>query len=136
MPILSTADFPQVRAAIDPLLGEDELPDDVIALPVYRGAAEADVLRRLPNAATFLGEDGDRVRYAVIYLTAALLAPALPDVTSVQLGQSRYQQEPRDTWKRVGYLQGMAARQLASLIDPFGGDGHPKLFGLVPGTRG
>ena len=85
MSLLTSADYPAIRAALDVHLDAALLPDSVIALSVYHTAAEMEVTRRVPDAATRTGEDATRVKLAAIYLCAAALAPALPRILSQSL---------------------------------------------------
>jgi hypothetical protein len=81
---LAGADYAAVRAALRPDLEAAALPDHVIALPIYAGAAERRLATRLPTYAAVLaagGEAAERVRLALVYYTAALLAPAVPRLT-------------------------------------------------------
>ena len=85
MSLLTSADYPAIRAALDVHLDAALLPDSVIALSVYHTAAEMEVTRRVPDAATRTGEDATRVKLAAIYLCAAALAPAIPRLVSQTL---------------------------------------------------
>ena len=85
MSLLTSADYPAVRAALDVHLDSTLLPDSIIALNIYQGAAEMEVKRRDPLAETRTGDDATRVRLAAIYLCAAALAPAIPRLVSQTL---------------------------------------------------
>ncbi len=78
MPLLTDADYPAIRAAIDIELAVEDVPDDVIALPIYAGSGEAAVLALVPGAADLTGDDAERVKLAAILFTAALLVERLP----------------------------------------------------------
>lgn len=83
MPLLSAADYDNIRRAIRTDLAAATLPDTTIALPSYQAAGEAEVLRRDPLALTRAGVDGERVKQAAVLYTAALLARSLPVYTSI-----------------------------------------------------
>lgn len=85
MSLLTSADYPAIRAALDVHLDSTLLPDSIIALNIYQGAAEMEVKRRDPLAETRTGDDATRVRLAAIYLCAAALAPAIPRILSQSL---------------------------------------------------
>ena len=85
MSLLTSADYPAIRAALDVHLDSTLLPDSIIALNIYQGAAEMEVKRRDPLAETRTGDDATRVRLAAIYLCAAALAPAIPRLVSQTL---------------------------------------------------
>jgi hypothetical protein len=108
VPILTDDDFTAIRAAIDLSLDEGTLPDDVIALPIYRGRAEARVLARDPNAAsyTYGMPEYDAVKQAAILFAASLLAPivlaSIP--TSETIGTYKYN------------LAGLKPEQLAAAL--------------------
>ena len=78
--LLTVADYPAIRAALDTSLDADVLPDAVIALPIYHAAAEREVLARVPTVPT--EEALEQQRLAAIYLCAARLALALPQIES------------------------------------------------------
>src|SRR6188768_2427636 len=61
-------------------LTTDELPDAVINDPVYLGIVEAEVGQLVPDWAT--NPDLPTIKIATAYLTASLLVPAMPDITS------------------------------------------------------
>ena len=56
MTILDYSHYPAIRAAIDTSLDSEALPDDVISLPIYAGAADAEVETRDPLWATRQGD--------------------------------------------------------------------------------
>lgn len=84
MAILSVADYPAVRAAIDVSLGENNLPDSTIALPIFHAAAERWVRGRDPNAETYTpgSANAEAIKQSAIYACAALIIGANPNITS------------------------------------------------------
>src|SRR4051812_45313755 len=99
MPILSPADYPEVRAQLDLTLDGTMLPDATIGLDAFVGEAEREVLARDPLALSRTGDEAARVRLAAIYLTAARLALALPVLTSEETPEG--QRYARQAWDPV-----------------------------------
>ncbi len=136
MPILNPDDhYPSIRRAIAVDLDAEALPDVVIEDPIYLGAAEAEILRRVPNAASATGEDRRRIVSATILLTASLLAPAIPRIVEATLGDFRFK---RDTpsWSDVAADQRIRAQSElnavgARISDPI----EPVVFTAVRGRR-
>lgn len=97
MTLLTAAEYPSIRRAIDPSLDTTLLPDAVIADPIYLGEAERVILARAPESAT--ADDPELTAFvrACIYLTAALIAPALPYMTSetTDVASYRYARDPK-----------------------------------------
>lgn len=90
MPIITLADFPEIRAALDPTLDASNLPDSVIDLDIYRGRAEEWVISRNPAAASYAGAvDGysRAMRRAAVLATAAYLAVNPPQLLTETFGQ-------------------------------------------------
>jgi hypothetical protein len=80
MALLSSSDYPAIRAAIRTSLDERDLPDAIIALDIYSGEAN----RWAASQITITGPEatGQRANSAAIYYAAALLAPAVEQVTN------------------------------------------------------
>jgi hypothetical protein len=135
MAIFSLTEHAAVRAAIDVSLDEDTLPDDVITLEIFADAAEADLLQRDPVAATRPASEQPRVRRALVYYTAARIAPALPGYTSETLGAYKYSRPEWDGAKRAAELKALAERELAVLLES-GGYPLATTFARASGTRG
>ncbi len=137
MSLLSTSDFPAIRAALDVSLKTTTLSDAVIALPIYQGAAEAEVLARDPLAASRTGAALQHVVNAAIFLTAAYLAPALPALTAETIGKYSYQRDV-DWTARAAELRARADAELAALLTPATAQkgSPPTMFGVASGRRG
>lgn len=137
MSLLSTSDFPAIRAALDVSLKTTGLPDAVIALPIYQGAAEAEVLAQDPVAESRTGAALQHVVNAAIFLTAAHLAPALPAITAETIGKVSYQRDV-DWAARAGELRSRADAELAAVLAP--STAHrptpPSMFAVASGRRG
>ena len=118
MSIISSNEFPQVRAVLDVSLDTTSLPDEVITQDIYQGRAEREVLAYYPTAESFTGENKDRAKLAVILLTAAYLAPAVVRVTSVNVQgrDSNYSRKTFDPDLRADELREQAIAEL-ELID-------------------
>ena len=73
MPLVTPDDYDEIRAAIDLSLVGDQttVSDAVIDGSLYEPAAEAEVMRRVPNAASLTGDALAAAQRATIYLTAA-----------------------------------------------------------------
>src|SRR5262245_40663421 len=106
MALLQVADYPSVRAALDVRLAEGHFPSDqVIGLPIYAGQAEEAVLPRYPGAATAPPAAAPAVQRAVVYYTAALLCPAMPNLTAEDEAGYRYSAQARDWEARADELE-------------------------------
>lgn len=132
MALITSADYPAVRSALDIRLDSTILPDSVIAQKTYHTAAELEVKRRDPDAESRTGDDLTRVQLATIYLLAAFLAPAVPYVTQQSLGGSSFSVHDVDWKERAAQLRTRADDLLAEVTDVtvFG---H---FDKAPGRRG
>jgi hypothetical protein len=119
--LVTTAQYPAVRAAIDVTLTADALPDSVIGLTIFAGKAERDAIARATNGAAIVastaGDDFDRLRDVAILLCAALVVPALPQITQESVGQRDYEYRAVavDPLKRAAQLRAEAAVILAAL---------------------
>jgi hypothetical protein len=128
MPLLTDQDqlkfYDAVRAAIDISLSGGSLPDDIIKMSIYQGAAENWVLARDPNAGNYKegGSSPDagkysRVMNAVIYKTASLLCPAVPAITRDGLSSDEgYTRQALDTATRAQELADLATAELSAYL--------------------
>lgn len=136
MAILSSDEYPEIRAALDADLNANDLPDSIIAMTIYKDAADQDVLERDPDAATRTGEDANRVKRAAIYFCAARLAPVVVRLTSLSVTtrDMSYSRATFDPEERAAQLRNMAEEQLALVleVDP----ARPAFFSVAHGTRG
>jgi hypothetical protein len=136
--LVTTAQYPAVRAAIDVTLTTDEVPDGVIGLTIFAGKAERDAIARATNGVAIVastsGDDFDRLRDVAILLCAALLVPALPQLTSESVGQADYSYRVQgvDPLKRAAQLRAEATALLATLNGTYG---IPTQFTLATGGR-
>ena len=137
MALLSAADWEAVRAALDPEMSSDDLPDRIIEQPIYAVAAELELLARDPIAASRTGTAKAHIRNAGILLTASRIAPALIAITQQTLGSYTFSLSPTDWTKRAALLRVSAERELGMAM----GEAAPGLkpytmFGVARGRRG
>lgn len=141
---LSTVNFAdEVRAALDVSLTADRLPDASIQMRIYAGAALSEALRSYPDAVTALDHcdvpESGTVRSAVVLLTAALIAPAVPQIAQSRNEEGLSIQMAKVDWdKRAEELKARAGALLAGLAEDNGGTTNalPSMFGLARGRRG
>lgn len=140
MALITVADYPAVRAALDISLDAAAVPDAVIVLSIYHGAAELDVLARVPDAEGRAEPDLSRLRNAVIFLTAAKMARAVPAISAERTPTHEYTRHEVNWTKRGVELLADAERELAQVtvetppVEET--DEIPPLFGLASGRRG
>ena len=104
MALITTAEYPSVRFAIDFRLNSIVMPDDIIAQPIFVVEAELDVLAILPQAASFTGTSLTRVKNAVIYLTAIKMIPSVPQLIDQSIFGDREKYELIDWEKKIDNL--------------------------------
>ena len=139
MTILSSADYPAIRAALDVSLNAQQLTDATIGQDIFVGAAEAELLRRVPDAASRTGDDLKRVERALVWLTAALLAHSVVRITSmsVQTRDLSYSRQSFDPERKAAELRGRAEAEIVMLLTP--GEAtpsRPTMFTVAAGYRG
>jgi hypothetical protein len=110
--LLTDAESPSIRAAIDITLSPKNLPDAVVALPQYRDEAVRWVRRQDANVDTYSPDSDEfkQAQVAAIYACAALLVPFVPNLTGETYGSDyRYTRKEVDAnalmaylWKRAG----------------------------------
>lgn len=138
MALLVHADYAQVRAALSPLIDEDMLPDDIIAMDVYQGVVEAQVSDRVADAATIaLGSDAlaRRLRAAVALLIAARIAPVVQQVVMADQAGTVYRLQETDWLARAAELRS-SAEELLNTFDDEIELSRPTFFTLAVGRRG
>ena len=139
MTILSSSDYPAIRVALDVGLNAQQLPDAVIAQDIFLGAAEADLLRRVPTAASMAGEDLARVKRALVWLTAAFLAHSVIRITSmsIQTRDLSYSRQTFDPDEKAAELRARAEAEIGMLLTPTEvAPARPTMFPLAHGYRG
>lgn len=144
MAILTTLDYSAIRAALDVNITAQTLPDSVIAEDIFQGAAEDDVLRRVPDAETLTGDNLARVKRAAIWLTAAYLAHSVARITSmnIQTRDMSYSRQTFDPDEKAAELRQRAEREFAALlivipiVPTAPPSRRPTMFTTVGGRRG
>lgn len=139
MVILTSADWPAVRAALDTQLDTNSLTDATIALNFYSGAADQDVLKLDSDAESRTGEDSNRITRAAVSFCAARLAPVVIRLMSVSTtGRDlRYNKPVFDPKVRANELRGMAVEEINEVLFPGNlASSMPRQFTKVTGTRG
>ncbi len=136
MTIIRQADYEAIRKAIDVSLDSSVLPDSVIELPIYRDAAEAEVIAADADALTRSGSEAVAICNAAIYLCAARLAMAVPQLQSERMGADYQYTRQIDYSKRATELRTLADRELATILLPTTGQVKPTFFTVASGRRG
>lgn len=107
MAILGQEHFDAIRKAISLELTAKEIPDEVIALPIYQGTAERWAALIDPAIATRQNAELEAAQNAVILKTASLLVAALPILEREEFG-------PGEGFTRQKVDRAKTAEQLAS----------------------
>ena len=139
MAILSAGDYPAIRAALDVGLNAQQLPDATIAQGIFVEAAEAELVKKVPTAATMTGTDLARVKRALVWLTAAYLAHSVVRLTSlsVQTRDLAYSRQTFDPDEKAAELKARAQGEIGMLLTPVeSAVGRPTAFTLATGRRG
>ena len=136
MAFLTAAEYASIRAALDVSLDADALPDSIIELPIYSGSAELEIYRRDPELYSRTGVHKRRCINAMILLTAAYLAPAMPQITSETLGDVTHGYETINWIKLAAELRGRADSELSSVISATSVTPVPSMFSVATGGRG
>jgi len=139
MAILSSDEYPAIRAVLDTDLNDKNLYDSTIALDIYQGAADQDVLDLDPDAESRTGTDAERILRAAIYFCAARLAPAVVRITSlsIQARDLSYSKPVFDPEKRAAELRSMAEEEINEVLHPTDTSySMPTMFARAEGKRG
>jgi predicted nucleic acid-binding protein len=138
--LIGVGEYPAVRAALDVSLTAAALPDATIALDIFQGAAEREVLDRYPDASSQTGETLLSVIRAAVYLTAANLVGSMRTETETEVDDLRVRYAPVDSAKRYGELRAKAELELAALAPTASAEETSArmftFFGAAPGYRG
>ena len=138
MAILSSIDYPAIRAAIDVSLDDDDLSDTVIGYNIYLGSADLEVKDRITDAESKTGDDEIHVKAATVLITAALLSPSVPQLVSTKAGEDfQFQYDKRDWIKHATELRQRAEGHIQAVLAPTAdAPQRPTMFARVSGTRG
>lgn len=137
MPLVAPEHYEAVRFAIDTSLTASDLPAAVIAQPIYLGAADAEVKRRDPLWASRTGDAAQQLVQAAILLTAAYLAPAIPQLSAERYPEGYSYERATDYAQRAQELRQRAETLIQGVLAP--GDlaaSRPTLFAAACGRRG
>lgn len=139
MAILTSADWPDVRDAIDTQMDTNVLPNATIARNIFSGAADQDVLKIDPLAESRTDEDGNRVKRAAIYFCAARLIDVVfqPTSLSATTRDLRWSRQLTPAEAKANKLKGMAVEEINAILFPdTTAQSMPRVFSSVSGTRG
>lgn len=137
MPLLTSASYPSVRAALDIALDSEALPDSIIGLDIYLGAGMRDVIVIDPLAETRTGSELQHAQTAAVLFTAARLIGALPQIKSETRDTHAYTRQEVNVAARAAELRALAGAELDAYLDP--GDAtsdRPTVFAAGCGRRG
>lgn len=136
-PLLSTTNWPAVRAALDVSLDDKQLPDSIIGMDIYSGRAVREVTARVEGATALTGDSEKRVIAAAVFLTAANIAPALPSIMRAESQHLAIQRKEVDWNKRAADLRQAAEDEIAELLEPdTAGAYRPTMMARAKGRRG
>lgn len=139
MAILVPADWPAVRDAIDTQVDDNMLKDSTIALNIYSGAADQDVIKLDPDAESRTGDEGLAITRAAVYYCAARLIPVVLRILSLSTTTRdlRFTRSVPDAEQRANELRGMAVEEINEILTP-GAEAAsmPRMFTKVTGIRG
>lgn len=139
MPLFTSTDYPEVRAAIDTTLTDKQLPDATIAFDIHHAAAESMVTDFHADALSETGDNLTRCKRAAILFCAALLCPSVVRLTSVN-SQARghsFSQQTFDPEEKAAELKARAYANLEEVVAPSEtAQGRPTMFKAVSGQRG
>lgn len=113
MALLTSADYPEIRDAIDVSLDSDSLPDSVIGRSIYVGRAEAYIASRTTDT-------DDSAKRACIYYTAYLLVKleAIPALKSEDYGVGgNYSREPFNAVRKAAALLEQVEEELGETVE-------------------
>jgi len=135
--LLTSADYPSIRAAIETTLDSATLPDAIIALDLYVGAGMRDVLLIDPLAESRTGTALLHAQTAAILFTASRLVGALPQITLERFPDHEYRRREVDPQIQADTLRTRAEAELDAYLDV--GDlfsTRPTRFTVATGRRG
>ena len=135
--LLTATEYASIRGLLDITLDEDSLPDETIELPPYGPAAERWLLERDPIAGTRTGLQQSAILSALCCYAAALIAPAIPNLTAETQGPYIYSRQAVNWNERAAQLKARAEQELASVLTPGASVVRfPTMFTVAAGGRG
>lgn len=137
MALLTSADYPSIRAAIDITLDSTAVPDSIIALDLYSGAGMRDVLLIDPDAETRTEDELLHAQTAAVLFTAARLVRALPQVFKETFPDHSYERNKWDAASLAAALVAAAGAELDAYLEPgTTTSDRPTFFAVAHGRRG
>lgn len=103
--LIPQTDYAEVRALIDITLSPASLPDAIIALDSYKGAAQREVEAQTSDTQA-------HAKLAARLICAALLAPRVPQLTRESLPGASYDRKPYDIDLLVAELRTRALDEI------------------------
>jgi len=136
-PFIDATHFDSVRRAIDVDLTPEDLSDDVIGDDIYLTRAANQVLALDPDAESRENEAEAAIQRATIFLLAALLIPAMPQIVSEQYVDYRVKFDQLTQAERIQDLRNQAAAEIALAIGDEERGAYPRMpgFSLARGGR-
>lgn len=136
--VLGVGDYPAVRAAISINLSDATLPNETIALDIYKGEAERMVNRQLTDEE--VGAETQAAKSAAIYFAAALLIPAISQITREQIAGGELEWKAWDAEKRKAELSAKGQSIIDSMLTIKDGQAdymkfRPQMFGLAKARK-
>jgi hypothetical protein len=110
--------YDDIRYALDPGLDEVAIDDTIIGSVAYLVAAEQWVLSVDPLALTRTGSDLENIYQAIIFRTAGLLSPVVPQARQVNLAGHNVTLNYAETaGERTARLLGLADAAISLVVD-------------------
>ena len=118
MAILPRERYDDIRYTLDPGLDEVAIDDEIIASVAYLVSAERWVLSVDPLAASRTGDDLEHIYQAIIFRTAGLLSPAIPQARQVNMAGHNVTLNYAETAaERTARLLGLADETIGLVVD-------------------
>ena len=116
--ILPQNRYDDIRYALDPMMDEVGIDDRIIESPMYLGMAER-WARSLDSAAdTRTGDEQESLYLAIIYRTAGLLSPTVPQAKQINMaGHNATFNYAETAAERTARLLSTAEVQIGTYID-------------------
>lgn len=117
MAILPEDRYDAIRYTLDPGLDEAAVPTEIIASLAYLGAAERWALDADPLALTRTGDEQESLYAAIIYRTAGLLSPVVPQARQINMAGHNVTLNYAETAaERTSRLLGLADQMLHTYL--------------------
>lgn len=116
MALLSSSDYPAIRALIDTALTAEELPDAVIGYDQVVGYADRLVKTFVPTAEALTGDNLLRAKLAARLIAAAQLALGSPEIKNLIIGPYSETRQERDWTSLSKALMLKADKEIQKLL--------------------